>query len=116
MSTQATLCQMGTLFLPIRRQRPQFSAHVYCGQTAAWIKMKVGMGVIWGLSPDHIVLDGDPAHPTRKTAVHLPPIFSPCLYCGKTAGWTKMPLRMEVGLGPGRIVLDGDPDPPKGHR
>ena len=33
---------------------PQFSAHVYCGQTAAWIKMKLGMEV--GLGPDLIVL------------------------------------------------------------
>ena len=32
---------------------------VHCGQTAGWIKMKLGMWV--GLSPGHIVLDGDPA-------------------------------------------------------
>jgi len=24
---------------------PQFSAHVYCGQTAAWVKMPLGMQV-----------------------------------------------------------------------
>jgi len=30
---------------------------VYCGQTVAWIKMKLGMQV--GLGPGHIVLDGD---------------------------------------------------------
>ena len=35
---------------------PQFSAHVYCGQTAGWIKMPFGMEV--GLGPGHIVLDG----------------------------------------------------------
>ena len=29
------------------------------------------------------------------------------------AGWTKMPLGMEVGLGPGDFVLDGDPAPPE---
>jgi len=34
---------------------PQFSAHVYCGQTAGRIKMSLGMEV--GLGPDHIVLD-----------------------------------------------------------
>jgi len=28
---------------------PYFSAHVYCGQTAAWIKMPLGMDV--GLGP-----------------------------------------------------------------
>jgi len=37
---------------------PQFSAHVYCGQTAGGIKMALGMEV--GLGPGHIVLDGDP--------------------------------------------------------
>jgi len=34
---------------------PQFSAHVYCGQTAAWIKMALGTEV--GLSLCNIVLD-----------------------------------------------------------
>ena len=38
---------------------PKFSAHVYCGQTAGWIKMVLGMVV--GLSPGQFVLDGDPA-------------------------------------------------------
>ena len=33
----------------------KFSAHVYCGQTAGWIKMAFGMEV--GLGPGHIVLD-----------------------------------------------------------
>ena len=33
---------------------PQFSAHFYCGQTAAWIKMSLGTEV--GLGPDDIVL------------------------------------------------------------
>ena len=37
----------------------QFSAHFYCGQTAACIKMPLGMEV--GLSPVDFVLDGDPA-------------------------------------------------------
>ena len=36
-----------------------FSAHVYCGQMAGWIKMVLGMAV--GLSPGDFVLDGDPA-------------------------------------------------------
>ena len=34
----------------------QFSAHVYCGQPAGWIKMALGTEV--GLCPDDIVLDG----------------------------------------------------------
>ena len=37
---------------------PKFSAHVYCSQTAGWIKMVLGMEV--GLSPGDFVLDGDP--------------------------------------------------------
>jgi len=37
------------------------------------------------------------------------PQFSVYVRCGQTAGWTKMPLNMEVGLGPGDFVFDGDP-------
>jgi len=45
-----------------RGRKPQFSAHVYCGQTAAWIKMPLGMEI--GLSPGDFVLGGDPVLPT----------------------------------------------------
>ena len=38
---------------------PQFSAHVYCGQTAGWIKMALDMEV--DLDTGHILLDGEPA-------------------------------------------------------
>jgi len=48
-------------YLPKRGWSPQFSAHVYCGQTTAWIKMPLSTEV--GLSPVDIVLDGDPATP-----------------------------------------------------
>ena len=37
-----------------RGQSPQFFAHVYCGQMAAWISIPLGMSV--GLYPGHIVL------------------------------------------------------------
>jgi len=37
---------------------------MYCGQTAAWIKMKLGMQV--GLHSGHIVLDEEPAPPTER--------------------------------------------------
>ena len=88
---------------------PQFSAHVYCGQTAGWIKMALGMEV--GLGPVHIVLDGD-------TAPLPSPQFSAHLYCGRTAGCIKcikMPLGMDIGLSSGDFVLGGDPAPtPKG--
>jgi len=38
---------------------PKFSAHLYCVQTAGWIKIILGMEV--RLSPGDFVLDGDPA-------------------------------------------------------
>jgi len=84
-------------------QQPQFSAHIYYGQTAGWIKMKLGMEV--GLR--HIVFDGDPA--TSPPKGH--PQFSTHVCCGQTPGWIKMPLGREVGLGPGHVVLDADPAP-----
>jgi len=54
---------------------PQFSAHVYCGQTPGWIKMALRMEV--GLGAGHIVLDGEPAPLPKKGAE--PPIFGPFL-------------------------------------
>ena len=59
---------------------------VYCGQTVGWIKIKLGMEV--GISPCHIVLDGDPA-PQKKGQS---PQFSAHVCCGQTAGWIKIPL------------------------
>jgi len=85
---------------------PQFSAHVYCGQTAAWIKVPLGMEV--GLDLGHIVLDGDPA-PLPKGG-HSPQ-FSVHVCCGQMPGWIKMPLGTKVGLRPGRIVLYENPAP-----
>ena len=80
---------------------------VYCGQTVGRIKMKLGTWV--GLSPGHIVLDGDPAPPLQRGTAP-PPIFSH-ICCHKMEGWIKMPLGREAGLGPSDIVLDGDPAP-----
>jgi len=62
---------MGTkLPLPKNGDRaPQFSTHVYCGQTAGWIKMPLGMDV--GLRPGRIVLDRDPA-PPKKSGTAFP--------------------------------------------
>ena len=86
---------------------------VYCGQTVAWIKTKLGTAV--GLGPGHIVLDGDPA-PSPKRVQQFPQ-FSAHVCCGQMAEWIKMPLGMEVGFGPGHIVLDGKHSslPQKGH-
>jgi len=49
---------------------PQFSAHVYCGQTAAWIKMPLGTGIMLG--PGDVMLDGVAAPgSTSLTGTHL---------------------------------------------
>jgi len=98
---------MGTKLPQKGAQPPQFSAHVYCGQTAAYIRIPLDTEV--GLRLCDIVLDGDSAAPLLKG--HSPQ-FSAHVRCGQTAGWTKIPLGMEVGLGPGHIVLDGDAAPP----
>ena len=50
-------------------------AHVYCGQTAGWIKMALGMEV--GLSPVDFVLDRDPAPSPKRGGASA--IFGPCL-------------------------------------
>jgi len=52
----------------------QFSAHVYCGQTADWMNTPLGTEV--DLGPGHIVLDGDAAPPPAKGA-QQPPSFRP---------------------------------------
>ena len=91
-------------------QHPNFSAHVYCDQTASWIKMPLGTEV--RLSRANIVLDGDTATPSPKKDAQ-PPQFYAHVYCGQTTVWIKMPLGMEVGLSPGDTVLDGKTDPLK---
>ena len=68
--------------LPKKERSFQFSAHVYRGQTAAWIMMPLGMEV--GLGPGDFVLDGDPASPPQKG--ERSPQFSAHVYCGQTAG------------------------------
>ena len=57
---------------------PKFSAHVYCGKMAGWIKMVLGMEV--GLGPDDIALDGDPALPSPKWGRSPYPILGPRLW------------------------------------
>ena len=61
---------------------PQFSAHISCGQMAAWIKMSLGMEL--GLAPSDFVLDGDPAPFPKKGDSRY-----------------KLVLGMVVGLSPG---------------
>jgi len=98
---------------PQRGTAPQFSAHICCGQMAAWIKMPVGMEV--GLGSDDFVFDRDQRSPTKKGA-EPPKIFGPCLL--RPNGWMHQDATwMEVGLSPGDFVLDVDPGllPQKGR-
>ena len=97
---------MGTQSLTPKGAEPHPISHVYCGQTAACIKMLLGMEV--GLNPGDFVLHGDPA-PSSKRGQSLQ--FSAHVYCGQTAAWIKIPLGTEVGRGPDDNVLDGDPAP-----
>jgi len=71
---------------PKRGRSPQFSAHVYYGQTAGWIKMALGIEV--GLGP------GSSLSPKRGLSLQ----FSAHVCCGQMAAWIKMSLCMEVGL------------------
>ena len=66
---------------PQGAQSPPFSAHVYCGQTAGWIKMPLGAEV--GLGPGDIVLDGAQLPPQKK-AGGAGPQSSAHVYCGQT--------------------------------
>ena len=52
---------------------PQFSANVYCGHTAGWIKMSLGTEL--GLGSGETVLDGNQGPPPTGAR---PPIFWPC--------------------------------------
>jgi len=62
---------MGTQLIHPKGAHPQFSAHVYCGQTAGWIKIPLGTEV--DLGSGHIMLDGDPDPP--QTGAQQPPSF-----------------------------------------
>ena len=94
---------------PIATQPPIFG-HVYCGQTAAWIKMRLGMEV--GLGPGHAVLDADPAPPSAEKGVQYLKIFGP-VYSSQTAAWINMPLGMEVTRPKRQCVRWGPSSPPQ---
>jgi len=63
--------------LPLKGAQPQFSANVYCDQTAGWMKMPVATEV--DLGPGHIVLPSSPSH---AKGTQQPPLFSAYVYCG----------------------------------
>jgi len=66
-------------FPPPKGHSLQFSAHIYCGQMAAWIKMLLHMEV--GLGPGDFVLDGIQP-PPKGGGAEPPPQFSAHFYCG----------------------------------
>jgi len=59
---------------PKRSGAPHFSAHVYCGQTAGW--MKTLLGTEADLVPGHTVLDLDGV-PAPANVAQQPPLFGP---------------------------------------
>jgi len=59
---------------------PQFSSHVYFGQTTGWIKTALGKEV--DLGPGHTVLDR--AQLPRERGTTAPTLFSAHVYCGQT--------------------------------
>jgi len=95
---------------PQKGYSPQFSAHVYCGQTARWINMPLGTEV--GLGPGDFVLHGYPGStPKGGTA----PNFRPMSIVAKRLDGSRCHL-VGVCLGSGDTVLDGDRAPrKKGH-
>ena len=84
---------------------PQFSARVFCAQTAGWIKMPLDMEV--GNDQATLCYMGSQLPPQNGAE---PPILGRCLLWPNGA-WIKVPFVMDVGLGPGHIVIDGDPAP-----
>jgi len=87
---------------PVEGHSPQFSVHVYCGQTAGWMKTPLGTEVDFGLG--HIVLHGDPALHERGTAA---PFFRPMSIATINIGRKEgvCPLR-KAGMGPPQIQCD----------
>jgi len=96
-----------------------FSAHVYCGQTAGWMTLVLGMEV--GLSPSDFVLDGDPAPPQKGRSPSRSPIFGPCLlwpngWMDQDATWHEgrpRPRRLRVRWGSSPLPTKGVEPPPQ---
>jgi len=86
----------------------QTASHVYCGQTAGWIRMPLGRH---RPRPRRHCVRRGPAPPTQKGAQQ--PHLSAHVYCGQTAEWIRIQLGTDVSLGPGDIVSDGDQATPR---
>ena len=62
-------------------------AHVYCGQTAGWMKTPLGAEV--DLDPGQSLLDADPAPPAQKG--DKAPNFRPVSIVPKRLDWSRCP-------------------------
>ena len=64
--------------------------------------------------PRRLCVRWEPSSPLPSAKGAQPRSFRPMsVVGGQTAGWSKMPLGVEVGLGPGNFALDEDPVPPE---
>jgi len=116
--TRPHYARWGSSFPPPKKKNKmgttlQFSAHVYCGQTTGWIKMAHGMEI--GLSPDHIVLDVDPA-PSPLKKRDTAPNFVPISVVAKGLSGSIYHLVRRYRPEPMPYCVRWDPAPPKkGH-
>ena len=103
---------MGNSLPPPQRGPQKNFRHVYCGQTAGWIKMSLGTKV--GLGPGHSVLDEDPA-PSPQRGWSPCPIFGPFIlrpngWMHQDATWyggRPQPRRLCVRWGPSPLPKKG---------
>jgi len=77
----------------------QFLAHVYCGQTAGWMKTPLGTEV--DLGPGHIALDGVPT--LRETGTAAPHVFGPCLLWPRSPISATAELLLKIDISPGNV-------------
>jgi len=81
---------------PPKGHSPQFSAHICCGQMAAWIKMSLGIEL--GIGPGDFVLDGDPAAPSPKRRVESSKCALSLLVCSSSSSTALCILFLEKKL------------------
>jgi len=67
------------LMPPKGAQQPPLSAHVYCGQSAGWIRIPLGKLVRGRFLPRRHCVQWEPSSPTERGTAAPPPLFGPCL-------------------------------------
>ena len=93
------------------KSSPHFSVHALLSPNG-WMDQDANCYGGRPRSRPHCVRLG-PSSPPAKIG-HSSPHFSAHVCCGRTAGWSKMPLGTEIGHGPGHTALDENPAHPKG--